>query len=68
MSGQRVHPDKFGQLRLPAGGYGCDLRGRWWLRPAGADARPVAGVDVRPHADGTITVSGYLLNGNWRAT
>ena len=66
--GARVWPNKFGLLRLPERGYGRDLGGRWWLRPEAANARTVHPHDVLEHRDGTITVSGYLHNGEWRGT
>lgn len=62
----RIFPNKFGALRLPEGSYGQDLRGRWWLRPPSGNARSVEQRDVRLHPDGTITVSGFVLCGQWR--
>ena len=63
----RVFPNKFGALRLPAeGGYGQDLRGRWWMRPPGQDAKALDLKDVVPNGNDTITVSGFLIAGEWR--
>lgn len=64
--GSRIYPNKFGFLRLPELGYGRDLHKRWWLRPVASDAQTVCATDVLEHRDGTITVSGYLINGEWR--
>lgn len=65
----RVFTDKFGTLRLPeGGGYGRDLRGRWWLRLPGQDARVVPARDVVELPNDTITVSGFLTAGAWRMT
>lgn len=59
--GERVWPNKFGQLRLPEGGYGTDLAGRWWCRPPGGNMRAV---EVEEHPDGTATVLHELsING-----
>lgn len=62
----RVFPNKFGKLLLSDGSYGEDMRGVWWMRPPNADARKLAPADVVRGHDHTITVSGYLLDGNWR--
>lgn len=65
----RVFTNKFGALRLPEeGGYGQDIRGRWWLRAPGQDAFPLDPRDVIPTGEETITVSGYLICGEWRST
>lgn len=62
----RVYPNKYGLLRLPAeGGHGQDLRGRWWLRLPGQNARTLSSAEVTLNANGTITVSGFLINGDW---
>ena len=63
---ERVYPNKYGRLRLPTGSYGRDLRGRWWLRPLHSDSAALRDADVFEHQDGTITVSGHLINGQWR--
>lgn len=63
----RVYPNKFGALRLPEGAYGQDMRGRWFFRQPGQDAVSLQPRDVLEHFDGTITVSGYLDAGEWRA-
>lgn len=64
--GERVFPNKFGTLKLPEGGFGCDLRSRWWIRPEGGNAVTVAACDVTEHPDETITVSGFINQGSWR--
>ena len=62
----RFFPNKFGTLRLPEeGGYGQDLRGKWLLRAPFSNSRQISPNDVVEHQDGTITVSGFLINGNW---
>ena len=67
MNGERVWPNKFGILRLPEGGYGCDLRSRWWIRPVGGNSLVLSQVDVHEHENDTITVSGFIDRGLWRA-
>ena len=63
MIGERRFPSKFGGLALPEGGYGRDLRGRWWARPPGENLRRALDQRVvEEHADGTVTVRG-LING-----
>lgn len=64
--GTRVFPNKFGALKLPEGGFGRDLRSRWWIRPLGGNAVTVAAHDVIEHPDETITVSGFINQGAWR--
>lgn len=73
--GSRIFPNRFGLLRLPHGGYGRDLKGRWWVRPPGEDAYQICGETVVEHPNGTITVAeginGHgviLLQGVWRMT
>jgi hypothetical protein len=80
MIGQRIFPDKYGHLRLPEGGYGRDLRGRWFCRPPRCNTGSLQKHDVIEHADGTITVTpsilitqhplpqwhGFLERGVWR--
>lgn len=74
MEGQRVYPNKFGKLRLPEGGYGRDLRGRWMARPPRGNLVGLKLECVLEHSDGTVTVIGEILNGvtyllengNWR--
>lgn len=61
--GQRVYPNKIGQLRLPAGGYGRDLSGVWWVRPPGCDMGQLDGHVVLEHEDETITV-GESIDGS----
>lgn len=62
MIGERIFPDRYGHLRLPNGGFGRDLRGRWWGRPPGEDSRVLEQFSVIEHADGTLTFQG-LING-----
>jgi hypothetical protein len=64
--GERYYPNKFGVLRLPEGGYGVDLCGRWWFRPRFSNTLGIPSKDVREHGDGTITVSGHLIQGQWQ--
>lgn len=66
MNGQRIFPNKFGFLRLPEGGFGKDLKGRWWMRSPRGDAQIVAHNDVQECTDGMVTVSGYITKGVWR--
>lgn len=75
MRGQRIDPNKFGLLRLPAGGYGKDMKGHWWVRPPGSDAYQLESENVQEHDDGTITVTTqinghgiFLERGFWRKT
>lgn len=64
MIGIRLFPHKFGGLQLPEGGYGRDLRGRWWCRPPGESLRrPLEGPDVIEHADGTVSFRGKINGG-----
>lgn len=69
----RVHPNKYGFLRLQMGTYGQDMGGHWWVRPEGHDAYKLDAEDVIEHEDGTITVTtringhGLMLErGIWR--
>lgn len=75
--GQRVFPDKFGFLRLPEGGYGRDIKGKWWWRPPGAHMSPLRLHEVVEHEDGTIStltehhaagegLSYWLEGGEWQ--
>lgn len=71
--GMRVHPNKYGFLRLPPGGYGQDLKGHWWVRPPAGDAYQLRNEEVVEHPDGSITTTikinghGYMLErGAWR--
>ena len=66
IDGERLHPTKFGSLRLPERGYGRDLKQRWWIRPPGGNALKLDSRDVIEHPNGTITVSGFLNQGSWR--
>lgn len=73
--GARIRPNKFGLLRLPDGGYGRDIKGRWWVRPPGQDSYQVEGENVYEHEDSTITVRTqinghgvFLERGVWRLT
>ena len=62
--GVRFFPHKFGGLALPEGGYGQDLRGRWWCRPPGESLRwPLDGRIVIEHPDGSVTVRGTVNGG-----
>ncbi len=64
MIGERMFPTKYGDLPLPEGGYGRDLRGRWWCRPPGESVRwPLDAKMLIEHADGTATVRGTLGGG-----
>ena len=62
MIGIRLFPTKYGDLRLPEGAYGRDLRGRWWARAPGESERRRLNV-VEEHADGTVTVRGVINGG-----
>lgn len=66
MNGERLYPNKFGGLCLPERGYGCDVKQRWWMRPAGGNALRLDARDVVEHPDSTITVSGFINRGTWR--
>ena len=63
MIGQRLFPHKFGGMILPSGGFGRDLRGRWWVRPPGENARSIDPSLIEEHADGTITVRAPVNGG-----
>ena len=62
--GIRRYPNKFGDLRLPDGGYGQDMLGRWWCRPPGANTLDLRYHMVREHADGCVTVMPVINSGN----
>ena len=64
MIGQRLFPHKFGGMILPPGGFGRDLRGRWWARPPGENARVLDPATVIEHADGTLSVRGPVNGGH----
>lgn len=77
MMGQRVDPDRYGYLRLPEGGFGRDIGGRWWVRPPSANMVRLNGHEVEEHPGGAITVrpsievaergaAFRLENGIWR--
>lgn len=63
MIGERRFPTKYGKLFLPEGGYGKDMRGRWWVRPVGENMVPVDNKKVVEHQDGTVTIF-EGINGN----
>lgn len=69
--GLRVFPNRLGQLRLPEGGYGQDLSGKWFVRPPNCDMGDLDGHVVVEHSDGTITVGESIDGvefgqGHWR--
>mgnify|MGYP001564361404 CR=1 FL=1 len=69
--GLRVFPNGLGQLRLPEGGFGRDLSGKWFVRPPGCDMGDLDSFHVEEHADGTISVEESIdgrddLQGHWR--
>lgn len=74
--GQRIFPNKYGFLRLPEGGYGQDMSGRWWVRPPGANAMIIEPHFVLVHTDQSISISdtvrvdgqfcGSLKRGTWK--
>ena len=69
--GLPVFPNKLGELRLPAGGYGRDLRGRWWVRPPDCHMGDLDDLVVDEHPDGTVTVRESIDGrefgaGHWR--
>ena len=49
--GQRVWPNLYGRLRLPEGGYGMDMSGRWFVRPPEANTMPINGTPVTADVD-----------------
>lgn len=53
--GLRVHPNRLGQLRLPEGGYGRDLQGRWLVRPPLCDTVALAPSDVMEFTNDTLS-------------
>lgn len=55
--GVRRYPDKFGFLRLPDGGYGQDMSGRWWCRPPSGNKILLPLNIVIVNQDETITVT-----------
>ena len=74
MFGERRFCNAYGQLNLPEGCYGRDLKKRWWCRPPGGNTIPLGQFDVDEHKDGTISVNctisingftGHLVNGIW---
>ncbi len=67
-AGTRFYPNKYGFLRLPDGGYGKDMSGKWWCRPPGAHMQPLFHHMVREYADGTVTVSQQIKSGNGFST
>lgn len=71
MIGERLYPNLYGKLRLPEGGYGQDMKGKWWGRPPGGDMQPMH--SVHEHEDGSVTavagLNGHQLRlqrGVWR--
>ena len=62
--GQRVFPNKFGDLRLPFGVYGQDMAGRWWARPPGANTVDLKYHVVEEQVDGGVTVMPVINSGN----
>ena len=66
MIGERRFPTQYGTLQLEEGGYGRDLKGRWFARAPGESLRrPINPKMVVEHPDATITVRG-VLNGGLR--
>lgn len=64
MIGERRFPNKFGGLRLPEGGFGKDLRGRWWARtPDGSDMVKLPEGSIMEYPDATITSRFPIQNG-----
>lgn len=63
MIGTRIFPHKFGGLLLLEGGFGRDLRGRWWARPPGENSRVLQQEHVVEHADGMITYRARINGG-----
>ena len=63
MIGARHFPTRYGDLPLPEGGFGKDLRGRWWCRPPGENRQLLEGRVIVEHADGTVTVRGVINGG-----
>ena len=71
--GLRVYPNKLGELRMPEGGFGRDMRGKWFVRPPGCDMGDLDGHRVEEHPDGTVTVAESIdgrdaFQGHWRLT
>ena len=64
IEGVRRYPNKYGFLRLPDGGYGRDLAGRWWCRPPGARTRDLRHHLVEEHLDESVTVAPEIKSGN----
>jgi hypothetical protein len=64
VEGIRLYPNKYGFLRLPEGGYGKDMNGRWWCRPPGAHMQDLRHHKVEEHLDGGITVAPQIETGN----
>ena len=60
--GVRRYHDKYGFLRLPEGGYGRDVSGRWWGRPPGADTLDLSRYAVIEHKDESVTVKSVILS------
>ena len=64
MIGERLFPTKYGDLHLPEGGYGKDIRGRWWCRPPEeSNRRPLDHHAIEEYPDGTVTVRGTINGG-----
>ncbi len=64
VEGIRRFHDKYGFLRLPVGGYGKDVSGKWWCRPPGADTTDLSHHTVEEHLDGCVTVTPQIDSGN----
>ena len=64
LPGVRLYPNKFGDLRLPDGGYGRDMSGRWFCRPPGANTVELKYHEVEEHPDGGVTVLPVINSGN----
>lgn len=62
--GLRVEPTALGEMRLPEGGYGKDLKGKWKARPPGGDVCALTHHHVTEHADGTVTVTEPIKGGS----
>lgn len=61
--GIRVFPNKFGFLRLPEGGYGRDMDGKWWCRPPEASTQRLKNYVIEEHEDDSVTIAKPINSG-----
>ena len=62
IEGIRRYHDKFGFLRLPDGGYGQDISGKWYCRPPEANTFDLRSHTVMELVDGRATVTQVIVS------